>query len=133
MRAVGINKYGDIDAIEDLTLPVPQPNPNEILVKVGHLARISSTSHSTLTDMHLQVEYSGVNWLDMGYRSGNVPFPTPPPPKPLGGEAAGTIVALPTDDAVLADEQYRARGFHVGDKVAIVSALNDDPAAALFS
>ncbi|RDX41041.1 NAD-P-binding protein [Lentinus brumalis] len=98
MRAVGINKYGDIDAIEDLTLPVPQPNPNEILVKV---------------------EYGGVNWLDMGYRSGTVPFPSPPPPKPLGGEAAGTIVSLPTDEGVLSDEQYRARGFHVGGKVAI--------------
>ncbi|TFK78826.1 NAD-P-binding protein [Polyporus arcularius HHB13444] len=98
MRAVGINKYGDLDAIEELTLPVPKPGPNEILVKV---------------------EYGGVNWLDTGFRSGNVPFPVPPPPKPLGGEAAGTIVALPTDEGVLSNEDYRARGFRVGDKVAI--------------
>ncbi|KAI0717241.1 NAD-P-binding protein [Cerioporus squamosus] len=98
MRAVGINKYGDLDAIEDLVFPVPKPNPGEILVKVA---------------------YGGVNWLDTGYRSGMVPFPIPPPPKPLGGEASGTIVALPSDEAVLSNEEYKARGFRVGNKVAI--------------
>ncbi len=122
MRAVGINKYGDLDAIEELTLPVPKPGPNEILVKVRYLYRMSTMSPSTI-DTILQVEYGGVNWLDTGFRSGNVPFHVPPPPKPLGGEAAGTIVALPTDEGVLSNEDYRARGFRVGDKVAIVSAL----------
>lgn len=35
MRAVGISQYGEsIDAIEELSLPVPEPKPNEILVKV---------------------------------------------------------------------------------------------------
>ena len=34
MRAVGINQYGDINAIEQLELPLPKLKPNEILVKV---------------------------------------------------------------------------------------------------
>ena len=70
----------------------------------------------------MQVEYAGVNWLDTAYRTGLVPFPVPPPPKALGGEAAGTIVALPTGENVLSNEEYQARGFRIGRKVAIVSA-----------
>ena len=34
MRAVGINKYGDINAIEQLELPLPKLKPFEILMKV---------------------------------------------------------------------------------------------------
>ena len=41
-------------------------------------------------------------------------------PQPLGTEAAGEIVALPTDEAVLADEEYKLRGFAVGVNVAVV-------------
>ena len=41
-------------------------------------------------------------------------------PHVLGSEAAGEIVALPTDPAVLADEEYKKRGFAVGGKVAVV-------------
>ena len=37
-------------------------------------------------------------------------------------EASGIIAALPTDEKVLNDEQYKKRGFKVGDKVAVVSA-----------
>ncbi|RPD78459.1 NAD-P-binding protein [Lentinus tigrinus ALCF2SS1-7] len=100
MRAIGINKYGDLDAIEQLELPTPKPKPNEVLVKV---------------------EYGGANWLDSAFRSGNVPaaFHPAPPPKALGAEAAGTIVALPTNEGVLSSEDYKARGFRIGDKVAI--------------
>lgn len=41
-------------------------------------------------------------------------------PQPLGTEAAGEIVGLPTDDAVLNDEEFKLRGFALGGKVAIV-------------
>ena len=41
-------------------------------------------------------------------------------PHPLGTEAAGEIVALPTDEAVLADEEYKLRGLAVGGNVAVV-------------
>ena len=42
-------------------------------------------------------------------------------PQPLGTEAAGDIVVLPTDEKVLSDEEYRLRGFSLGGKVAVVS------------
>ncbi|RPD78426.1 NAD(P)-binding protein [Lentinus tigrinus ALCF2SS1-7] len=100
MRAIGISKYGDLDAIEQLELPTPKPKSNELLVKV---------------------EYGGVNWIDSAFRSGNVPavFLGGPPPKALGAEAAGTIVTLPTDESLLSSEDYKARGFHVGGRVTI--------------
>ena len=41
-------------------------------------------------------------------------------PKALGSEAAGEIVALPTDEKVLSDEEYKLRKFAVGGKVAAV-------------
>lgn len=34
VKAVGINKTGDVDVIEDLTLPFPEQKPGELLVKV---------------------------------------------------------------------------------------------------
>ena len=34
MNAVGINKTGDFDVIEKFELPVPQPAPGNVLVKV---------------------------------------------------------------------------------------------------
>lgn len=34
IKAVGINKTGDVDVIEDLTLPFPEQKPGELLVKV---------------------------------------------------------------------------------------------------
>ena len=41
-------------------------------------------------------------------------------PKALGSEAAGEIVALPTDEKILTDEEYNLRKFAVGGKVAAV-------------
>lgn len=48
MRAVGIKQYGDLDAIEELQLPVPKLNPDEVLVKVL-LPTLSGTSSPRLT------------------------------------------------------------------------------------
>ena len=68
----------------------------------------------------MKVEYAGVNWLDTAVRKGAFPMPIPPLPQPLGSEAAGTIVALPTDESVLSDEEYKLRGFRLGARVALV-------------
>ena len=67
-----------------------------------------------------QVEYAGVNFLDIHQREGS--FPSPTLPFALGAEAAGTIVVLPTDETVLNSEAFRKRGFQVGGKVACVSS-----------
>jgi hypothetical protein len=41
-------------------------------------------------------------------------------PAVIGCEAAGIIVSLPTDPSVLDDEDYKKRGYQIGDKVAVV-------------
>jgi NADPH:quinone reductase len=38
----------------------------------------------------------------------------------IGKEAAGVIVSLPTDEAVLNDPDYKKRGYKEGSRVAIV-------------
>lgn len=42
-------------------------------------------------------------------------------PHILGYEATGTIVALPTDENVLNDPEFKAKGYKVGGNVAVVS------------
>lgn len=96
IQAIGINKTGDFDVIEKLELPLPQNAPGNVLVKV---------------------HYGGVNFIDTYYRKGL--YPISAFPQPLGTEAAGEIVALPTDEKVLADEEYKLRGFAIGGKVAV--------------
>ncbi|KAL0951871.1 hypothetical protein HGRIS_008531 [Hohenbuehelia grisea] len=46
-------------------------------------------------------------------------YPFPSLPATLGKEASGTIVALPTDKSVLEDEDFKKRGYSVGQKVAV--------------
>lgn len=48
-------------------------------------------------------------------------YPAKSFPLVLGMEASGTIAALPTDEKVLNDEEFKKRGFKVGSKVAVVS------------
>jgi len=96
IKAIGIKKNGDLDVIEELTLPFPEAKENELVVKV---------------------EYGGVNYIDTYERAGL--YPTASFPKPLGKEAAGTIVKLPTSSEVLDDPEYKLRGFAVGDSVAL--------------
>ncbi|KAI0827025.1 NAD-P-binding protein [Trametes gibbosa] len=96
IQAIGINKTGDFDVIEKLELPFPTNAPGNILVKV---------------------HYGGVNFIDTYYRKGLYPIASFP--QPLGTEAAGEVVALPTDSAVLNDEEYKLRGIAVGGKVAV--------------
>ncbi|KAI0646415.1 NAD-P-binding protein [Trametes meyenii] len=96
IHAVGINKTGDFDVIEDLELPFPQNTPGNVLVKI---------------------HYGGVNFIDTYFRKGLYPIASFP--QPLGTEAAGEIVGLPTDEKILNDEEYKLRGFAVGVKVAV--------------
>jgi NADPH2:quinone reductase len=43
-------------------------------------------------------------------------------PAGIGKETAGTVVALPTDEAVLNHPVFQKQGFKVGGKVAAVSS-----------
>ncbi|KAI1785866.1 NAD-P-binding protein [Ganoderma leucocontextum] len=95
IAAIGISETGDLDVIQKLELPFPAPTPSQFVIKV---------------------EYAGVNFLDIQQRKGK--FPLPHLPAALGVEAAGTIVALPTDETVVNSEPFRKHGFQVGGKVA---------------
>ena len=50
-------------------------------------------------------------------------YPVAQFPSILGREAAGVIIALPTDESVLNDEEYKLRGLKIGSKVAVVGLL----------
>ncbi|EPQ60227.1 NAD P-binding protein [Gloeophyllum trabeum ATCC 11539] len=96
IKAVTIAKTGDFDVLEVTEQKFPEVSPDSVVVKV---------------------EYGGVNFIDTYFRKGLYPvqsFPTI-----LGMEAAGTIVGLPTDPAVLNNEQYKLRGLQKGSKVAV--------------
>lgn len=93
MKAAQVNKQGGIEEIEVLDIPVPSPQPGEILIKT---------------------EWAGVNFIDTYFRGGVYPRPTP---FTLGQEAAGTIVALPDSSDLQNSSDYQARGFKEGAKV----------------
>ncbi|KAF5385102.1 hypothetical protein D9615_001040 [Tricholomella constricta] len=93
--AITIAKAGGLEVIEKKTIPFPKPSPQSLVVKV---------------------EYFGVNFIDVYYRTGVYPYKEFP--AVLGKETAGTIVALPTDEAILNDEVYKKNNFKVGGKVA---------------
>lgn len=50
-------------------------------------------------------------------------YPIKSYPQVLGMEASGTIVALPTDESVLSNEEYKKRSLQIGSKVAVVRRL----------
>ncbi|KAG6841743.1 hypothetical protein C0991_007629, partial [Blastosporella zonata] len=93
--AIIIAKTGGVEVIEKKTIPFPKPHPGSVVIKV---------------------EYLGINFIDVYYRKGIYPYKDFP--AILGKETAGTIIALPTDEAVLNDETYKKNGFKVGGKVA---------------
>lgn len=118
IKGIGLYKTGDLNVIEELdNLPFPKQKEIEVLIKVT---------------------YSGVDYYDTYQRSGQVGNVLSTPalsvfsslvqvlidsfPMMLGGDAAGTIIALPTSQHVLADVEYRLRGFAVGDNVVGVSS-----------
>ncbi|TFK26679.1 NAD(P)-binding protein [Coprinopsis marcescibilis] len=95
VEALAIPRNGGVELIEKLTLPFPEPQPGNIVIKV---------------------DYAGVNFIDTYYRTGLYKYPSFP--AILGKESAGTIVALPTDPNVLDDPGYKLQNFKIGDKVA---------------
>ncbi|KAH9929830.1 NAD-P-binding protein [Fomitopsis serialis] len=99
IQAIAINKNGEVDVINKEAVPFPEHVPGNVIVKVN---------------------YGGVNYIDTYFRKGL--YPTKSFPHTLGLEASGTIAALPTDEKVLNNEQYKKRGFKVGDRVAIYTA-----------
>ncbi|GJE89486.1 quinone oxidoreductase [Phanerochaete sordida] len=97
VQAIAIARHGGLDVIEKMTLPFPEQKPDQVVVKVT---------------------YAGVNTIDAYFRKGTYPLKSFP--QVLGNEASGTIVALPTSVAVLADERYQARGYKIGQRVALL-------------
>ncbi|THH32585.1 hypothetical protein EUX98_g1603 [Antrodiella citrinella] len=96
IKVIGLTGQGDFDVIKKLDAPFPKPAPDQILIKVN---------------------YAGINFIDNYWRTGI--YPVAKWPYILGGEASGTIVALPTDPAVLENPDYKLRNFSVGQRVAV--------------
>ncbi len=67
MKAIQVPKTGGVEVLSFLDLPVPQPKPNEVIVKIAA---------------------SGVNYIDVYFREGRYPVT---PPFILGQEAAGVV------------------------------------------
>lgn len=90
MRAVGVNAFGGPEMLEVITVPVPEPEKNEALVKLS---------------------LAGINFIDIYMRSGRYAksdtYKTPLP-MVLGMEGAGEIVTLGES----------VEGLEVGDRVA---------------
>lgn len=96
IEAIAIRQTGGFEVIEKLTVPFPKVGPQDFLIKV---------------------EYGGVNFIDTYYRKGL--YAVPSFPAVLGSEAAGTIIALPTDPELLNDPKFQRRGYKLGGRVAV--------------
>lgn len=87
MKAARLNAYGDVDQFSIDDVPMPQPGPGEVLLKI---------------------EASAINPFDLilrqGYMAQFIPLTLP---TVLGGDAAGVIAAVGAD----------VTGFAVGDRV----------------
>ncbi|EJC98614.1 NAD-binding protein [Fomitiporia mediterranea MF3/22] len=94
IKAIQVPKHGDVDVIELAEVPFPKQQPGEVLIKVA---------------------YAGVNFIDTYMRKGL--YPAKSFPFGIGQEASGTVVALPTDQSVLADEEFKKRGLTGSAKV----------------
>ena len=73
MKAIQVKQPGGPEALELVDIPVPQPKPNEALVKIAA---------------------AGVNFVDVYYREGRYKVPLP---FGAGQEGAGTVTAVGTD------------------------------------
>jgi NADPH:quinone reductase len=70
MKAIQVKEVGGPEAMELVELPLPQPKPNEAVVKLGA---------------------AGVNFIDVYFREGRYKAPLPLIP---GSEGAGTVTAV---------------------------------------
>jgi NADPH2:quinone reductase len=73
MKAIQIKKPGGPEALDLVEIPVPQPKPNEALVKVAA---------------------SGVNFIDVYHREGRYPVALP---FVIGQEGAGVVSGVGVD------------------------------------
>src|SRR5260221_11912257 len=88
MKAIQIKQTGGPDVMELVDLPVPQPKPNEAVVKIAA---------------------AGVNFIDVYNREGRYKAPLP---LVLGQEAAGVVSAIGSDVREVAGGD--CGGFHGG-------------------
>ncbi|KAG2155733.1 hypothetical protein DEU56DRAFT_768944 [Suillus clintonianus] len=96
IQAITISKTGGPEVIEKREIPFPKVAPDHLVVKV---------------------QYIGVNFIDTYYREGI--YPASHFPFVIGKEASGVVVALPTDESVLNDPDYKKRGYKEGSRVAV--------------
>ncbi|KAG2155734.1 hypothetical protein DEU56DRAFT_868123 [Suillus clintonianus] len=96
VQAIVISRTGGPEVIEKREIPFSKVAPDHLVVKV---------------------QYLGVNFIDTYYREGL--YPPPKFPFVNGQEASGVIVALPTDESVLNDPDYKKRGYKEGCRVAV--------------
>ncbi|KAG0219183.1 NADPH:quinone reductase [Mortierella sp. NVP41] len=87
-RAIRVEEYGDVSVLKSTTIPRPIIRPDQALVKVA---------------------YAGINYGDLGQRSGSYPLPLP---FTLGGEGSGEIVEVGSEIQ---------HGFKVGDRVTFLA------------
>jgi NADPH:quinone reductase len=89
MKAIQVAKVGGPEVGTVVDIPTPEPKPNEALV---------------------QIEASGVNFIDVYFREGRYPAPLP---FINGQEAAGIVIATGSE----------VTNLKVGDRIAYTSAL----------
>src|SRR6202790_951728 len=70
MKAIQVPRQGGAEVLTLVDLPIPQPKPNEIVLKISAVC---------------------INYIDIYYREGRYPIATPFVP---GSEAAGTVHAV---------------------------------------
>ncbi|WP_017160333.1 alcohol dehydrogenase catalytic domain-containing protein [Xanthomonas phaseoli] len=119
MKAVLLKSYGGVDQFSIADVPMPKPGPGEVLIKIAA---------------------SAVNPFDLllrqGFMAQYVPLPLP---AILGGDAAGTVVALGTGvtgwavgDRVVADFAANGKGAHAEYGVLPASSIARLPASLGF-
>src|SRR6185295_4732259 len=89
MKAIQVSQVGGPEVLTVIDQPVPDPKPNEAVI---------------------QIEASGVNFIDVYFREGRYPAPLP---FVNGQEAAGLVVAAGADVGTL----------RIGDRVAYTGVL----------
>ncbi|KAG1820321.1 uncharacterized protein BJ212DRAFT_1478448 [Suillus subaureus] len=97
VQAITISKTGGPEVIEKREIPF-QGAPDHLVVKV---------------------QYLGVNFIDTYYRQVEGIYKASGFPFVIGEEASGVVVALPTDEPVLNDPDYKKRGYKEGSRVAL--------------
>ena len=119
MKAALLKGYGGTDQFEIRELPIPQPGPGEVLIRIAA---------------------SAVNPFDLilrqGFMAQYIPLPLP---AVLGGDAAGTVAALgegvtglAVGDRVAADFAANGRGAHAEYGVVPATSVAKLPAELSF-